>query len=95
MFYQSEYRSAIARGTNPVYESCRRFEVEANGEFLEYMKKHVLKIDFIDDSVDISQVSMRDYIGSARIPLRDLLRQKHISGTYPIIDDLKHETGQV
>jgi len=54
MFYQSEYRSAILRGNNPVFETTKRYEVEANGEFMEYMKKHVLKIDFIDDSVDIS-----------------------------------------
>jgi hypothetical protein len=36
---------------------------------MEYMKTGVLKIDFIDDSVEAME-GQRDYIGSARIALR-------------------------
>ena len=39
------------------------------------MSANVLKIDFIDESVDITEQGNRDYIGSARVPLRDLLQQ--------------------
>mmetsp|Transcript_16383 Transcript_16383/g.11526 ORF Transcript_16383/g.11526 Transcript_16383/m.11526 type:complete len:136 (-) Transcript_16383:1886-2293(-) len=95
MFYQSEFRSAISRGQNPIYASTRRYEVDANGEFLDYMKNHTLKIDFIDDSVDIRQTSMRDYIGSARIDLRELLRKGKLDMNAPIIDDLRNQTGSV
>lgn len=38
-------------------------------DFLEYMKNSVLKIDFIDESVDLKE-GQDDYIGSVRIPLK-------------------------
>ena len=68
-FYNFSRTSDVGSGDNPAWDDKGRFEIDANAEFLAYIKNNVLKIDFIDESVDITQPGMRDYIGSARIPL--------------------------
>lgn len=68
-FFQFSADSAVVLGTDPAFNDKRRFEVEVTPEFLNYMEKTVFKIDFIDESVEMSQAGARDYIGSARIPL--------------------------
>lgn len=49
----------------------KRFEVEESMELRDYFKFSFLKIDFIDDSVEME--SANDYIGSVRIPLNTFL----------------------
>ena len=55
------------------------------------MSANVLKIDFIDESVDITQQGNRDYIGSARVQLKDLMQlpyeRRKLGKEYPIIDE--------
>ena len=74
-FYKFSETSVTGQGCNPVWQCSRKYEVEKGGEFDRYMSANVLKIDFIDESVDITEQGNRDYIGSARVPLRDLLQQ--------------------
>lgn len=63
------------------------------------MSANVLKIDFIDESVDITQQGNRDYIGSARVQLKDLLQlpneRRKLEGEYKILDEHSRETGRV
>lgn len=75
-FYKFEFRSATVLGDNPVFQSTKRYEVDANNELMEYMKKKTLRIDFIDESVDMEAFKhndMADYIGAIRFPLAKLL----------------------
>lgn len=53
---------------NPLFENHRKFECEDNAEFAKYMKNGKLEIFFIDESREL-QRELRDYIGSAIIPL--------------------------
>jgi hypothetical protein len=39
------------------------------------MKTQLLQIDLIDESVDMTISGSRDYIGSVRIPLREVLEK--------------------
>lgn len=50
------------------------------------MKKEVLKIDFIDESVDPTKTNENDYIGSVRIPLRDVINNDTIYDLFPVLD---------
>lgn len=50
------------------------------------MRSQFLKIDFIDESVALNaEHEVSDYIGSARIPLRDIA-EVPVSQTVPIIN---------
>lgn len=68
-FYTFEVRSHNAEGQNPLFELKRKFEIEYNSQFQQYMRSGVLQIDLIDESVDMTVSGKRDYIGSAMIPL--------------------------
>jgi hypothetical protein len=46
--------SHCVTGNSPDFEHRKQFEVAANTEFLNYMRKQYLKIDFMDESVDIT-----------------------------------------
>lgn len=59
------------------------------------MKSQVLTIDLIDESVDITVAGMRDYIGSVRIPLREVIIKGAISGTFAVIDEQRRQTGDL
>jgi len=59
------------------------------------MKQTVFKIDFIDESVEMTQGGSRDYIGSARIPLQNLLTKKELTGMVEIRDEHASVTGAV
>ena len=59
------------------------------------MKTTVFKIDFIDESVEMNQEGARDYIGSARIPLQNLLTRGEISGDLEVMDEYGGITGKV
>ena len=54
-FYTYEYTSPIVNGSNVVFDVSKQFEVEINEQFLDYMKSSVLKIDFIDESVELRE----------------------------------------
>lgn len=88
-FYHFEFRSATALGNNPIFESTKRYEVEDTNELRDYMKKKMLRIDFIDESVDMDAFKhndMADYLGAVRIPLHTLLQQPQYHGLLDIID---------
>lgn len=55
----------------------------------------MLKIDFIDESVDMSQPGVRDYIGSARISLRELKVHKKLEKTFELFDEERRACGSV
>lgn len=70
-FYTFEYRSPTLHGDQPEFDVVQRYEVERTTELEDYMKNCFLKIDFIDESVDIvSEPEVNDYIGCVRIPLK-------------------------
>lgn len=52
------------------------------------MRKEILRIDFIDESVDPAKAEQlgSDYIGSVRIPLRDLITHEYLGDNYPVVD---------
>lgn len=92
-FYTFEYRSPTASGNNPSFGVTQRYEVNYNQEFRDYQRQHCLKIDFIDESVDLNtQPEINDYIGSARIPLKDI-DEKETSYTYPINNEKNQPMG--
>ena len=62
---------------------------------MQYMKSQVLTIDLIDESVDMTVSGMRDYIGSVRIPLREVIIKGSISGTFAVIDEQRRQTGDL
>ena len=62
---------------------------------MNYVKNEVFKIDFIDESVEMHQDGARDYIGSARIPLKNLLTRGEISGDLEVRDEYGGITGKV
>ena len=95
-FFTFEYTSPALQGNNPVFGDIKKtFEVDVNEQFMEYMKTQILKIDLIDESVDISQPNAKDYIGSVRIPLRELMLNEEISDNFPVFDDNRVETGRM
>jgi len=47
----------------------------------------VLVIDLIDESVDMEQAGQRDYIGSVRIPLREVVIKGSVQGQFTVIDE--------
>ena len=94
-FYTFEYRSPTAVGSDPIYEVTKRYEIEDSDELQKYMDFQFLKIDFIDESVALSQMGdAPDYIGSVRIPLRELLKENKVERTHPIIDNSNREMGR-
>lgn len=60
---------------------------------MDFLKNEVLKIDLIDESVDYTDVNLRDYIGSARIPLRELISKGRFSGVFPVQDEQRNNCG--
>ena len=79
----------------PNFADRKQYEVEQTPEFIHYMKNTVFRIDFIDESVEMTQDGARDYIGSARIPLRDLLSSGELIVNIPIKDEHSSQTGAV
>ena len=52
-FYTFDYRSPTATGADPTFEVTKRYEIEDSPEVQDYFKYQFLKIDFIDESVDL------------------------------------------
>lgn len=59
------------------------------------MESQVLVIDFMDEAVDIEQPGVRDYIGSARIPLREAYIKGSMTGKFALLDDERDQNGEV
>jgi hypothetical protein len=55
----------------------------------------VLVIDLIDESVDMTMKGQRDYIGSVRIPLREVVIKGAIKGQFTIIDENRKQCGEL
>jgi len=88
-FYKFEFRSATASGADPPFHATKHYQVESTKELHDYMEKQFLKIDFIDEAVDMDafkQNEMADYIGSVRFPLKTMLQQTQYEGLCPIIN---------
>ena len=95
-FYTFSYRSPTANGNNPVFDITKRYELDYNQELSDYFKTQMLKIDFIDESVDLdTDKDPIDYIGSARVDLKALLSQDSLRATLPIINHKNLQMGQV
>ena len=94
-FYTFEYRSPTGIGSDPTYEVTKRYEIEDSKELQEYMKYQFLKIDFIDESVALGHAGdAPDYVGSVRIPLRELLSHEKVARTHPVLDSGNREMGR-
>jgi hypothetical protein len=52
-FYTYEYTSPVSRGSNPIYDIRQQYEVAVDDQFIEYMRTQTLKIDLIDEAVNI------------------------------------------
>jgi len=95
-FYTFEYRSGTASGDSPVFNTRRAYELDESKELLDYLRDQFLKIDFIDESVDLCATpEANDYIGSVRIPLRDLLTSDRITNNFPIMNEKSMNMGEV
>ena len=94
-FYTFEVRSATAQSSNPNFDSTKQFEIEATPQFLQYMKTQCLQVDLIDESVDMTEPGMRDYIGSVRIPLREVVTKTVVAGDFAVMDENRRQTGDL
>jgi len=53
-FYTFNHTSAVVVGNEPNFSDTKRFEVSNSADFVDYLNAGVLKIDFIDDSVEMT-----------------------------------------
>ncbi|CDW86689.1 protein fantom [Stylonychia lemnae] len=93
-FFTFQYISPVLQGNSPIFEIQKTYEFELNDQFFEYMKSQILKIDFMDESVDLDS-NQNDYIGSVRIPLNQLLVNEEFEDTLGLVDTENNETGKV
>ena len=96
-FYTFEYRSPTANGADPTFEVTKWYEIEDSQELQDYLAYQFLKVDFIDESVDlVTQPDVSDYVGSVRIPLRELLKVDRTGvRTYPVNNEKGLQMGNV
>lgn len=96
-FYNfDQFRSSTVRGSNPLFDSTQRYEVDYTSDMLDYFKYETLRIDFIDESVDLrANNEVDDYIGSARVKLSDLLETEMKEYKLPIKNAKGMQTGIV
>jgi hypothetical protein len=63
---------------------------------IKYLNNQFLKIDFIDEGVDLdASPEANDYIGSARIPLKGMLTSEMFEQDISIMNEKGIETGNV
>ena len=94
-FYTFEVRSATAQGSDAVFDSAKQFEVEETSEFKKYMETQQLVINLIDESVDITVPGARDFIGSVRISLLEVMRKQSLSNSFPVVDETNTQCGEL
>ena len=93
-FFTFTHDSAVVQGSDPMFADTKQFEVEQTPEFTNYMKNTVFKIDFIDESVEMAAEGSRDYIGSARVPLQNLLSNGRFEQEVEVRDEHAAITGK-
>jgi len=91
-FYTFDHTSAVVAGPNPFFDERKQYEVEMNQQLTDYLRSQILEVHFIDDSVDLNK-GQNDYIGTVRIPLRELLTTGKIHEHFAITDDSGKENG--
>ena len=93
-FYHFDERySATQAGKSPVFEDTMSYEVNYDAKLIHYLQKEALEIILFDDSAPITGLSRGaqasgeqsdDMIGSAHIPLSDLIKGANVHDRYPI-----------
>jgi hypothetical protein len=93
-FYHFDERySATQAGKSPVFEDTMSYEVNFDAKLIHYLQKETLEIILFDDSAPITGLSRGaqapgeqsdDMIGSAQIPLSDLIKGANVHDRYPI-----------
>lgn len=53
----------------------------------------MLQIDLIDESVDMTATGARDYIGSVRIPLKEVLTKGSVESAFNVVDENLRNSG--
>ena len=93
-FYTFEYQSPTANGPDPVFEVTKFYDVNVNNDLIKYLNNQFLKIDFIDENVDLdASPEANDYIGSARYSLKGLLTEERFNGKLDIMNEKGIQTG--
>lgn len=98
-FYRFTDNSAVLSGASPEFKYSKAFEVENTRDLSDYMNRQTLVISFLDKSVEFDEAggdldNLKDYIGSARIPLNALMDgQPYSDGTMPIRNHLAKQMG--
>lgn len=59
------------------------------------MKTQTLQIHLIDESVDMTQKNTRDYIGTVRIPLREVILKKSVIASFQVLDENRKVCGEL
>jgi hypothetical protein len=59
------------------------------------METQQLVINLIDESVDITVPGARDFIGSVRISLLEVLRKQALASSFPVIDEANTQCGEL
>ena len=93
-FYDFDERySATAVGKNPVFEDAQNYEIMFDAKILNYLQRESLEIILFDDNAPITGVERGaqasgeqadDMIGTALIPLADLIKGASIHDRFPI-----------
>ena len=87
-FYTFEYQSPTANGPDPSFEVTKHYEVKMNNDLIKYLNNQFLKIDFIDENVDLdASPEANDYIGSARVSLKGMLTKDQIDQDLDIMNE--------
>lgn len=94
-FYRFTDNSPVLTGASPEFKYSKAFEVENTRDLGDYMNRQTLVISFLDKSVDFDAAgggdldNLKDYVGSARIPLNTLMdAQTYSDDTMPIRNHL-------
>ena len=93
-FYHFDERYSVTQaGKSPVFEDTMSYEVNYDAKLIHYLQKEPLEIILFDDSAPITGLSRGaqapgeqsdDMIGSAQIPLSDLIKGANVHDRFPI-----------
>ena len=90
----------LEEGASPEFKYSKAYEVDNTRDLGDYMNRQTLVISFLDKSVDFDDAgggdldNLRDYIGSARIPLNALMdAQTYSDDAMPIRNHLAKQMG--
>ena len=96
-YHNNERYSQTSNGNNPVFRDIAVYTVIHNKQLIDYLEKETLNVYFFDssrplelDEYNANQVKVtdeaheQDFIGVCRIPLKELITNGNIGGTFPI-----------